>query len=85
MTFVLYLTKLNISGCSTFSANALAYLAGFCRKLKVLSLCGCVRAPSDTALQCRCYILILKFEEQKYSEAICENKHVQYMPFFVRD
>lgn len=44
------LTKLNISACS-FSDNALAYLAGFCRKLKVLNLCGCVRAASDTALQ----------------------------------
>ncbi|KAG2254536.1 hypothetical protein Bca52824_084672 [Brassica carinata] len=45
------LTKLNLSGCTSFSDTALAYLTRICRKLKVLNLCGCVEAVSDSALQ----------------------------------
>ncbi|CAI9115579.1 OLC1v1016512C1 [Oldenlandia corymbosa var. corymbosa] len=45
------LVRLNISGCSAFSDSALAYLARFCRKLKFLNLCGCVRGATDTALK----------------------------------
>ncbi|KAL0365926.1 UNVERIFIED_CONTAM: F-box protein SKP2A [Sesamum radiatum] len=44
------LVRLNISGCSAFS-DTLAFLTGFCRKLKFLNLCGCVRAASDRALK----------------------------------
>ncbi|KAJ4965181.1 hypothetical protein NE237_017030 [Protea cynaroides] len=48
------LTKLNISGLA-FSDTALAYLTGFCRNLKSLNLCGCLRTATDTALQAIAY------------------------------
>ncbi|MBA0548260.1 hypothetical protein Golob_019369 [Gossypium lobatum] len=40
-----------ISGCTSFSDEALVYLTNFCQKLKILNLCGCVRATTDHALQ----------------------------------
>ncbi|KAL1543751.1 F-box protein skp2a [Salvia divinorum] len=45
------LVKLNISGCTAFSATALGYLSGCCRKLKTLNLCGCVRTATDRVLK----------------------------------
>jgi F-box and leucine-rich repeat protein 1 (S-phase kinase-associated protein 2) len=55
------LTKLNISGCTAFSDVSLEYLTEFCRKLKILNLCGCVNGATDRALQvyaCNYYIYI---------------------------
>ncbi|KAK8292597.1 hypothetical protein V6Z12_D06G132100 [Gossypium hirsutum] len=45
------LTKLNISGYTSFSDEGVEYLTKFCRKLKILNLCGCVKAATDCALQ----------------------------------
>ncbi|XP_022768041.1 F-box protein SKP2B-like isoform X2 [Durio zibethinus] len=45
------LTKFNISGCTSFSDEALVYVTNFCQKLKILNLCGCVKAATDRALQ----------------------------------
>ncbi|KAE8716307.1 F-box protein SKP2A [Hibiscus syriacus] len=45
------LNRLNISGCTSFSDEALAYLTNFCLKLKLLNLRGCIKAATNHALQ----------------------------------
>ncbi|PHU22835.1 hypothetical protein BC332_07942 [Capsicum chinense] len=45
------LTKLNISGCSTFNDGAIANLAEHCQNLSVLNLFGCIKAITDKPLK----------------------------------
>lgn len=40
-----------ISRCTSFSDEALEYLTKFCQKLKILNICGCVKAATDRALE----------------------------------
>ncbi|XP_074286772.1 F-box protein SKP2A-like isoform X2 [Silene latifolia] len=49
------LTKLNISGCTTFNDSGVAYLTSFCKKLKSLNRCECGRAATNRALQAIVY------------------------------